>query len=94
MYFLLLSNFDELKNFLGNLNYIKKNQKYLELNPISDSNEKIKQLQPLELKTMDMEAKMDKMSENIDDLLKNYNETIDIINKKFALYNELLDNKK
>ena len=31
------------------------------------------------------------MFNNIDNLLKNYTETIDIINKKFALYNELLD---
>ena len=30
---------------------------------------------------------------NIDQLLQNYNETVDIINKKFALYNQLLDKK-
>ena len=33
------------------------------------------------------------MTDNIDNLLQNYNETIEIINQKFALYNELLDKK-
>ncbi len=40
---------------------------------------------------MNIENKVNKMSNNIDNLLKNYTETIDIINNKFALYNELLD---
>ncbi len=93
MYFLLISNFDELKSFLENLNYVKKNQKYLELNPIVDAQDKIKTMKPLELKTMNLESKISKMTDNIDNLLQNYNETIEIINQKFALYNELLDKK-
>ena len=90
MYFLIMSNYEELKSFLDGLKYIKKNQKYLELNPVLDGQNKIITMQPLELKTMDLESKVNKMSDNIDDLLKNYNETVSIINKKFALYNELL----
>ena len=68
----------------------KKNQKYLELNPIVDVDEKINTIKPLELQSMNLEAKVSKMNDNVDNLLKNYNETIDIINKKFALYNQLL----
>jgi hypothetical protein len=90
MYFLLMSNFDEIRSFLENLKYIKKNQKYLELNPIVDVDEKINTIKPLELQSMNLEAKVSKMNDNVDNLLKNYNETIDIINKKFALYNQLL----
>ena len=93
MYFLLMSNFDELKTFLENLNYVKKNQKYLELNPIVDAQDKIKMMKPLELKTMNLESKISKMTDKIDNLLQNYNETVEIINQKFALYNELLDKK-
>ena len=90
MYFLLMSNFDEIRSFLENLKYIKKNQKYLELNPIVDADEKINAIKPLELQSMNLEATVSKMNDNVDNLLKNYNETIDIINKKFALYNQLL----
>ena len=52
--------------------------------------EKINAIKPLELQSMNLEAKVSKMNDNVDNLLKNYNETIDIINKKFALYNQLL----
>ena len=90
MYFLLMSNYDEIRSFLENMKYIKKNQKYLELNPIVDVDEKINTINPLELHSMNLEAKVSKMNDNVDNLLKNYNETIDIINKKFALYNQLL----
>lgn len=90
MYFLLMSNYDEIRSFLENLKFVKKNQKYLELNPILDAEEKIKMIQPLELQAMNIEAKVSKMNDNVDELLKNYNESIDIINKKFALYNQLL----
>ena len=90
MYFLLMSNFDEIRSFLENMKYIKKNQKYLELNPIVDTDEKINVIKPLELQSMNLEAKVSKMNDNVDNLLKNYNETIDIINKKFTLYNQLL----
>lgn len=94
MFSLVMSNYDELKAFLHNLNFIKNNEKYLELNPVADSPEKIKKMKPLELRTMTLESKVGKMTDNIDELLKNYNETIDIINQKFALYNTVLDKTK
>ena len=72
------------------MNLFNKNQQYLESNS-NNFDEKIKIIKPLEVKSMNIENKVNKMSNNIDNLLKNYTETIDIINKKFALYNELLD---
>ena len=83
-------NQEEIESFLKNIEYIKQNQQYLESNS-NDIDEKIKIIKPLEVKSMNIESKVNKMSDNIDNLLKNYTETIDIINKKFALYNELLD---
>ena len=94
MYNTLICNYDGIKYFLSGVKFLKNNQKFLELNPLSNGEEKMKTLQSLELKTIDLESKMTKMSDNIDLLLENYNETVDIINKKFALYNQLLDNKK
>ena len=83
-------NQEEIESFLKNIEFIKQNQQYLESDS-SDIDEKIKIIKPLEIKSMNIESKVNKMSDNIDNLLKNYTETIDIINKKFALYNELLD---
>ena len=94
MYNTLICNYDGIKYFLSGVKFLKNNEKYLELNPLSNGEEKMKTLQGYELKTIDLESKMTKMSDNIDLLLQNYNETVDIINKKFALYNQLLDNKK
>ena len=94
MYNTLICNYDGIKYFLSGVKFLKNNEKYLELNPLSNGEEKMKTLQGYELKTSDLESKMTKMSDNIDLLLQNYNETVDIINKKFALYNQLLDNKK
>ena len=94
MYNTLICNYDSIKKFLIGANYLKNNQKYLELNPLSNGEEKMKTLKSYELKNIDLESKMTKMSDNIDLLLQNYNETVDIINKKFALYNQLLENKK
>ena len=61
---------------------------------MTNGEEKMKTLKTYELKSIDLESKMTKMTDNIDLLLQNYNETVDIINKKFALYNKLLDDKK
>ena len=83
-------NQDEIESFLKNIEFIKQNQQYLESNS-NNIDEKIKIIKPLEVKSMNIESKVNKMSDNIDNLLKNYTETIDIINKKLALYNELLD---
>ena len=94
IYNTLICNYDGIKIFLSGVKFLKNNQKFLELNPLSNGEEKMKTLQSQEIKTIDLESKMAKMSDNIDLLLQNYNETVDIINKKFALYNQLLDNKQ
>lgn len=91
---LIAANHDEIESFLQTLSFLKRNEKSLKLNPILDADEKIKIINQLELKSMTMESKLMKMNDNIDALLKNYNQTIDIINKKFALYNELCNNQK
>ena len=87
---LLMLNQEEIESFLKNIEFIKQNQQYLESDS-SDIDEKIKIIKPLEVKSMNIESKVNKMSDNIDNLLKDYTEIIDIINKKFTLYNELLD---
>jgi hypothetical protein len=51
MYLMIMSNYDEMKEFSKNLNYVKENQNYLELNPIVDGQDKILKLKPLELKS-------------------------------------------
>ena len=90
MYLMIISNFDELKKFYKNLNFIKENQNYLELTPVVNSQDKIQKLKPQELKTMDLETKALQITNNVDTLLKNYNETVNVINEKFSLYNKLL----
>lgn len=92
MYLLIISNFDELKAFSKNLNFIKSNQNYLELNPVVDGHEKIQKMKPLELKSMEMESKVIQVTNNIDILLQNYNQTIKVMNDKFSMYNRLLKN--
>jgi hypothetical protein len=87
---MIVSNYDEMKTFSKNLNYIKDNQNYLEFNPIVDGQDKIKQLKPLELKSLDLESKVMQMDENVDNLAKAYNETVDVINEKFSFYNRLI----
>ena len=94
MYNNLICNSGVMKKFLNGVKYLKNNQKYLKSNPISNGEERMKTIQLYESKNIDLESKMTKMSDNIDLLLQNYNETVDIINKKFALYNQLLENKK
>lgn len=90
MYLMIISNYDELKKFCKNLNFIKENQNYLELTPVVDSQDKILKLKPLELQTMDIESKVLQLSYNIDNLLKNYNQTVNVINEKFNMYDKLL----
>ena len=91
IYNTLILSYDNIKSFLSGVKFLKNNQKFLETNPISNAEEKMKTLKSYELKSIDLESKMTKMTDNIDQLLQNYNETVDIINKKFALYNKLLD---
>jgi hypothetical protein len=90
MYLLIISNYDELRRFAKNLNFIKSNQNYLELNPVVDGNQKIMKLKPLEISTMNLETKVMQITNNIDILLQNYNQTIDVVNEKFSMYNKLL----
>jgi hypothetical protein len=92
MYALIMSNLEDLKKFGKNISFVKENQKYLDFNPVLDSEDKIKKIRPFEVQSMDMETKVLQMSENVDNLLKNYNETVNIINQKFAIYNNLLNN--
>ena len=94
IYNALILNYESIKSFLSGVKFLKNKQKFLEANPISNAEDKMKTLKTYELKSIDLESKMTKMTNNIDQLLQNYNETVDIINKKFALYNELLNNKK
>ena len=94
IYNTLILSYDNIKSFLSGVKFLKNNQKFLETNPITNGEEKMKTLKNYELKTIDLESKMTKMTDNIDRLLQNYNEPVDIINKKFALYNKLLDDKK
>jgi len=90
MYLLIISNLEELKKFGKNLAFIKDNQNYLSLNPITDIQDKIYKLKPIELSTMDLETRVLQISNNVDVLLTSYNDTINIINEKFSLYNKLL----
>ena len=90
MYILISDKVDEVKDFVDNINYVKENLNFLELNPITDSNNKIEMIKPLEVDSIDLESKLSKVNNNVDVLLKNYNETCDVINKKFALYDRLL----
>ena len=94
IYNTLILSYDNIKSFLSGVKFLKNNQKFLETNPITNAEDKMKTLKSYELKSIDLESKMSKMTDNIDQLLQNYNETVDIINKKFALYNKLLDDKK
>ena len=94
IYNTLILSYDNIKYFLSGVKFLKNNQKFLETNPISNAEEKMKTLKIYELKSIDLQSKMTKMTDNIDQLLQNYNETVDIINKKFALYNKLLDDQK
>ena len=94
MYALILSNYEDLIKFGKNISFVKDNQKYLDFNPIIDGEDKIKRLRPLEVKSIDMQTKVLQMSDNVDNLLKNYNETVNVINQKFAIYHNLLNNIK
>jgi hypothetical protein len=91
MYLLITSNYDELKEFANGLKAIKDNQQCLEFNPVIDTETKIQKINPLEVTTMDMETKVMQITDNIDNLMKSYHDTIGIINQKFALYNNLLN---
>ena len=94
IYNTLILSYDNIKYFLSGVKFLKNNQKFLETNPITNAEEKMKTLKSYELKCIDLQSKMTKMTDNIDQLLQNYNETVDIISKKFALYNKLLDDQK
>ena len=94
IYNTLILSYDNIKTFLSGVKFLKNNQKFLETDPMKKKKKKMKTLKTYELKSIDLESKMTKMTDNIDLLLQNYNETVDIINKKFALYNKLLDDKK
>ncbi len=90
MYLLIMDKYDEIRSFVDNINFVKENVNFLDLNPITDCNKKIELIKPIEVQSIELDSKLSKVSGNIDVLLKNYNETCDVINKKFALYDKLL----
>jgi hypothetical protein len=90
MYFLIENKEEDIRNFLDNINYLKENLKFLEMNPITDANKKIEMLKPLEEKSIGLDSNLMKININIDTLLKNYSETCDVLNRKFAIYDKLL----
>lgn len=92
MYVLVSNNFEEIKSFLENLKFVKANQNYLDVNPVTNSQDKINELKPLNLKTLNLESKALQMNNNIDELLKSYNETISIVNEKFEMFEKLISN--
>jgi hypothetical protein len=92
IYMLILSNEAELQKFCKNLSVVRDNQNILELNPITDGQEKILKLKPLEKKSMELETKVLQISQNVDGLLKNYNETVTALNDKFSLYDRIISN--
>ena len=83
-----------IDDFLDNVKFLEENEKVLDAEPIENKEEKKKELESCELKTLELEGNLVKLSDNIDELLQTYNETVDIINKKFSLYNQILDSKK
>lgn len=91
MYILIMSNFDELETFLHNLKYIKENQNMLDYNPLYEVEEKKKTLKPIELKAVNLYSKVHQIHENIDNISKNYSETVSNLNQKFAYYNNLFN---
>merc|ERR1711957_835620 len=90
MMFLITQKDDEIRIFLDNINYVKENLNFLEMNPITDANKKIDMLKPLEEKSIGLDSNLVKINTNVDTLLKNYSETCDVINRKFAMYDKLL----
>jgi len=90
MYLLITDKLEEIKNFVEHITFFKENLNFLDLNPITDSNKKIEMIKPIEVESIDLESKLSNVNKNVDILLKNYNETCSVINKKFALYDKLL----
>lgn len=90
MYLLIMSNFDELKSFLGNIVFVKENSKLLDYDPIVEVEEKTNLIRPLDLKTLNHETKLTQISESIDELVKNYTTSVQHINEKFAFYSQII----
>lgn len=91
MYFLIENKEEDIKFFLENIEFLNKNMpKYLEMNLTTDANKKIQLLKPLEEKSIGLDSNLMNINMNIDTLLKNYSETCDVLNRKFAMYDKLL----
>ncbi len=92
MYVLISANFDEIESFLGNVNFIKDNQKkILDHDPIIDLPEKRKIIREKEFSSIDINNKVYQLHNNIDNLAQTYYDSINIINEKFGVYNKILD---
>ena len=91
MYVLIMTNFDELESFLNNLKFIKDNQNVLDFDIIKDLEEKKKAIKPLELKGINLYSKINQIHESVDRISENYSKSVDILNDKIFIYNELLE---
>lgn len=91
MYAIVMTNYDDLENFLLNLKYISDNQKILDYDSIIDLKDKNKEINKLSTESIFVNNNINKIHENVDSLCKSYTESIDVINKKFDNYNKLLD---
>lgn len=91
MYVLIMTNFDELESFLNNLKFIKDNQNVLDFDIIKDLEEKKKAIKPLELKGINLYSNINQIHESVDRISENYSKSVDILNDKIFIYNELLE---
>lgn len=91
MYVLVMTNFDELESFLNNLKFIKENQKVLDFDIIKDLEEKKKTIKPLELKSINLYSNINQIHEAVDKISDNYSKSVELLNDKIFIYNELLD---
>lgn len=91
MYVLIMTNFDELESFLNNLKFIKDNQNVLDFDIIKDLEEKKKEIKPLELKGINLYSNINQIHESVDRISENYSKSVDILNDKIFIYNELLE---
>jgi hypothetical protein len=90
MYFLIENKEEDIKNFLDNIKYLEENLHKLEENQITDANNKMEMIKPLEEKSIGLDSNLMRINMNVDTLLKNYSETCDVVNRKFAMYDKLL----
>ena len=65
IYNTLILSYDNIKYFLAGVKFLKNNQKFLETNPLTNAEDKMKTLKSQELKKIDLENKIAKMTDNM-----------------------------